>query len=149
MTIASHVRELNDRLTRIERCADMAPEGTYERAKQAAAAINDASNGILDALRSYDFKALNDDRLRNLEAAIYGYLLEGNPDESSLITGEGFGEHIDGPAGARVMAQAIQDRDAIAGIRESAALADLAEGLADILSAPDVTDVVGRARRET
>jgi len=114
MTIASHLRHFNRRLEFIERCAEKAPEGTYQRAKDAAAAVADASHSIMDALRSRGFTALNDDRLRNLEAAIYGYLLEGNPDECGLITGEGFGEHVDGPAGARVLANTIRDRDALA-----------------------------------
>lgn len=113
MTIASHVRELNDRLTRLERCAERAPEHTYDQAKAAAAAIGDASQGILDAFRRHGFKVHNNDRLRNLEAAIYGFMLEANPDACGLITGEGFGEHIDGPAGERVMANAIRDRDVI------------------------------------
>jgi len=113
MTVSAHLSKLNDRLTFLERCAEMAPEGTYQRAKDAADAINDASQGILDALRTHGFKALNDDRLRNLEAAIYGYLLEGNPDECGLITGEGFGERVDGPAGPRVMANTVRDRNAL------------------------------------
>jgi len=115
MIISAHLRGLNDRLTFIERCAEVAPARTYQRAKDAAGAINDASQGILDALRAHGFKALNDDRLRNLEAAIYGYLLEGNPDEYGLMTGEGFGEHVDGPAGGRVMSDTIRDRDTLAG----------------------------------
>lgn len=111
MTIAQHVRRANDRLTHLERCAQLAPEGTFDRAKDAAEAIGEASQGILDALRSRGFKVHNDDRLRNLEAAIYAYLLEANPHECGLVVGEGFGEHVDGPAGERVMAGVIRDRD--------------------------------------
>lgn len=120
MSISAHVRQFNDRLTLIERCAEKAPEGTYQRAKDAANAINDASQGILDALRAHGFKVRNDDRLRNLEAAIYGYLLEANPDESGLMTGEGFGQHIDGPAGDRILANTIRERDVLAKIRSGA-----------------------------
>lgn len=113
MTIQSHLRELNGRLTRLERCAEAAPAGTYEHAKDAAAAVNEASQGIIAAFRAKGFKFLNDDRLRNLEAAIYGYLLESNPDDYALMTAEGFGEHVDGPAGKRIVAQAIQNRDTL------------------------------------
>ena len=116
MTISTHLSKLNDRLTFLERCAQKAPEGTYQRAKEAAEAVSEASQGIMDALRARGFKALNDDRLRNLEAAIYGYLLEGNPNECGLVTGEGFGEHVDGPAGARVLASTSCDRDALSQI---------------------------------
>lgn len=114
MTITNiPARELNRRLTLIERCAEEAPEGTYEVAKRAAAAIADCANAVRYALRANGFKMLNDDRLRTVEAAIYGYLLESNPDETGLIMGEGFGEHVDGPAGERVKAQAIRERDAL------------------------------------
>lgn len=106
-------RELNSRLTYLERCAEIAPEGTYNRAKDAAQAINDASQGILDSLRRYGFKVHNDDRLRDLEAQIYGYLVTANPEEYGLITAEGFGEHVDGPAGGRVLAQVTRDRDSL------------------------------------
>lgn len=110
MTISAHLRPLNNRLTHLERCAQMAPDGTYQRAKDAAAAIADASNGILDSLRSHGFAAPNGDQLRDLEAAIYGYLLDGNPaDHNGLAVGEGFGEHIDGPASDRVMANTVRD----------------------------------------
>lgn len=118
MTISSHVRELNDRLSNLERCAEMAPECTYERGKEAAAAIADASNAILAAFRAHGFNAGNDDRLRNIEAALYGYLLQSNSDEiDELRVSEGFGEHVDGPAGSRVIAQAIQNREALAVLR--------------------------------
>jgi hypothetical protein len=115
MTIPTNlpVRELNQRLNNIERCAEEAPEGTYAVAKRAADAIADCANAVRYALRSHGFKMLNDDRLRTIEAAIYGYLLESNPDETGLIAGEGFGEHVDGPNGVRVKEQAIRDRDAL------------------------------------
>lgn len=111
MTIASYAKQLNERLTNLERGVEMAPERTYEEGKRAARAIDDASNGIIAAFREHGFKILNDDRLRNIEAMIYGYLLESNPEHSALITCEGFGEHVDGPAGERVLAQAKRDRD--------------------------------------
>jgi hypothetical protein len=76
MTVAH--RELNNRLTYLERCAELAPDGTYEQAKAAAAAVNDALQGVLDALRAHGFKVLNDDRLRSLEAAIYGFRATAN-----------------------------------------------------------------------
>lgn len=121
MTISRHVATLNKQLGFIERCAEVAPEGTYQRAKDAAAAIAEASESIMEVLRSYDFEAPGNDTLRNIEAAIYGYLRHNNPDECGLITGEGFGEHIDGPAGERILAQTVRERDelrAIIKIRE-------------------------------
>lgn len=117
MTIASHVRHLNERLSNLETCADRAPEDTYDRSKMAVEAVHEAADAILAAFRLNGFKALNDDRLRNIEAALYGYLLESNPEEVELIAGEGFGEHVSGPAGRRVMQQAIADRDFLQSLR--------------------------------
>src|ERR1700724_836620 len=109
MSINPNVRDLNNRLTNLERCVEVAPEGSYLRAADAVVAIGEAAEGIMKALRGYGFKAPGHDGLRSLEAAIYGYLLDNNPDEYGLITGEGFGEHVDGPAGERVLANAIRD----------------------------------------
>lgn len=109
MTI--HNRELNNRLGYIERCADVAPQGMYEIARNASAVIDIVSNHLLTTMRAHGFNVLNDDRLRNIEVAVYGYLVEANP--GMLADAEGFGEHVDGPAGERVLANAKRDRDAL------------------------------------
>lgn len=113
MTIASHVRELNDRLANLERCAEMAPEGTYEQAKVVSGIIADAANALIHSLRAENLKAPGDDRLRNIEAAIYGYILDSNPNAYELISAEGFGRHVDGPSGKRIIADAIRNRDSL------------------------------------
>ena len=118
MTIRN--RELNNRLSNLEACAEHAPEGTYERAKAAAETIGAIATAILHEFRGQGFKAFGDDRLRDIEAALYGYLLECNPDESELITAEGFGETMNGPARAHVIRQTIRDRDAFAALRGGA-----------------------------
>jgi hypothetical protein len=118
MTIRN--RELSNRLSNLEACAERAPEGTYEPAKAAAETIGAIATAILHEFRDQGFKAFDDDRLRDIEAALYGYLLECNPDESELITAEGFGEEISGPARARVIRQTIRDRDALAARRGGA-----------------------------
>lgn len=115
MTIEN--RKLNNRLGHLERCAEKAPDGTYENAN-AAEAIGEAANAIRNVFRKHGFKASNNDNLRNVEVALYAYLLASNPDNNALITGEGFGEHVDGPAGERVLAQTIRDRDALSRMRE-------------------------------
>lgn len=116
MTIRNRV--LNGRLAALERCAEDAPEGIYERAKEAATAIVEASQAVMDVLREHGFVALNDDWLRNLEVSLYEYLLEGNPaDACELSTAEGFGEHVRGRARDRIIANLIRDRDALAHLR--------------------------------
>lgn len=109
MTIQN--RELNQRLTNIQRCAEEAPEGTYEIAKNAAEAVDEAIEAVREIIRANGFKVNNTDPCRDLEAAIYGYLLVSNPDNTSLITGEAFGEHVSGPNLGLVLANTIRDRD--------------------------------------
>jgi hypothetical protein len=118
MTIRN--RELSNRLSNLEACAEHAPEGTFKRAKAAAETIGAIATAILQEFRDQGFKAFGDDRLRDIEAALYGYLLESNPDEFELITAEGFGETMSGPAGGRVIRQTIRDRDALAALRGGA-----------------------------
>lgn len=117
MTIAAHVRALHDRLSHLERCSDLAPHGTYDRGKEAAAAIAGASNGIRAAFERHGFACLGDDRLRSIEAAIYGLLLESNPDESGLIVAEGFGQHVGTIPGRDLIREAAEQRDALARLK--------------------------------
>ncbi len=127
MTIptSTPVRALNERLGNLETCADQAPERTFEQSKRAVEAVHECSNAILREIRARGFRALNDDRLRCLEAVLYGYLLEGNPDAGDLIAGEGFGAAMDGPARERVLAGILRDRDFIEQGRAAGAFAVL------------------------
>jgi hypothetical protein len=97
----------------LERCAEEAPEGTYEDSKKLAEFVGEMSNTLLRGLRDLGLKVCNDDRLREVEAVIYGYIKEANPEAYFLIVAEGFGEHIDGAAAARIKQQAARDRDAL------------------------------------
>ncbi len=114
MTISRHVEALNDRLTKVERVAEVAPERTFQVARQVAAAIGEASNAMRQALMDAGLVALNDDRLREVEATMFGYLMKGNPElGNEIAVAEGFADALDGPAGERVMAQMVRDRDFI------------------------------------
>lgn len=118
MSISPHVSGLNDTFTRIERAAEEAPEGTFEQTKRVAEAVGDASKAVMAALRDHDLVALNGDKLREVEAMIFGYLVAGNPlvaDE--LAAAEGFAEALDGPAAQRVRDQLVRDRDALTAAR--------------------------------
>ena len=116
MTIPNSIptRESNQRLGYLQRCAEVAPAGTYAEARRGAEAVDQAIEAVREAFKSNGFKANGTDTCRALEAAIYWFLTESNPEAYGLMTGEGFGEHVDGPAGARVMANTIRDRDSIA-----------------------------------
>jgi hypothetical protein len=119
MSIASHVAQLNDRLTKVERAAEQTPAGTFMRTKDVAAAVGDASNAVMAAFKAHGFTALNNDRLREVEAMVFGYLLAGNPGvHDELAAVEGFADAMDGPAGERVRAQLIRDREVLAAARD-------------------------------
>lgn len=113
MTISTHiaVRQLNDALSLFERCADEAPEGTFEEAKEVAELIAEAVNDLMEGLRSRGLLADNCDGIRLVEAVIYGYMKDSNPDATVFATAEGFGAALGGPARERVLAQAVRDRD--------------------------------------
>lgn len=111
MTI--HNRELHERLSNLQACAEHAPEGTYERAKEAAGVINDCAESIFEIFKAAGFKLNGDDRFRDIEAALYGLMRESNPTEYQLDTGEGFGRVMGTDAKSRVIRQAESDRDAL------------------------------------
>ena len=106
MTITN--RTLNRRLSNLQVCAQNAPDGTYEDAKQLVEAINDIMDGAMRDLSAVGVKVSGDDKIRNLEVALYEYVLSNNPDR--FASAEGFGEHFDGPHGHRVK-EATRDRD--------------------------------------
>lgn len=107
------MRELNSRLSNLRDCADTAPEGTYERAKQAAACLNECADSIFAIFKQHGFKLRDTNAFRDVEASLYGLMLDSNPEEYQLITAEGFGSAMSGPARDRVLRQTERDRDAL------------------------------------
>lgn len=110
-------RAMSDRLSNLQACAEHAPEGTFERAKQAVGVINECAESIFEIFKQSGFKLAGDDRFRDIEAALYGLMRESNPIDYQLDTGEGFGAAMGTEAQARVIAQAKRDRDFL-GIRD-------------------------------
>lgn len=98
-------------LEHFKRCAQEAPQGCYEEAKALNAVINDAMDNLAQQLRGLGLKANNCDLAFELEAAIYAFVKESNPEATVFPTAEGFGKGLDGPARERIMFQAQQDRD--------------------------------------
>lgn len=114
MTI--HNQALNSRLGNLERCAELSPDGTYEVAKAAAEAISQISNFIHATLLEAGLKCNNADPLRDVDAAVYGLLIQSNPECLELVAAEGFGEAMDSDdieLRSRVMGQAFRDRNAL------------------------------------
>lgn len=94
-------------------CVSDAPEGTYDHAKQLAAILGDAMDGLMRELRAAGFHADNCDKAFRLEAAMYEYVKESNPDATVFPVSEGFGESmsLSRPVRERVIAQAERNRD--------------------------------------
>lgn len=98
-----------DQRRNLGHCADEAPSGAYEGAKKIDACISDAIEGVRDTFKRAGFKADGNDVCAMLEGAIYWFFKHSNPDNNDTILGEGFGEHLQGPTGERVMANCIRD----------------------------------------
>ena len=112
-----YTQALRDALADFKSCADQAPEGCYEHAKELNAVIGQACRDIMSELRALGLKASPSDLAFDLEAAIYYYAKRSNPDATVFPTAEGFGSSLDGPARERVLAQAARDRDALRTLR--------------------------------
>lgn len=107
-----NIAELNGRWTNLERCAEEAPQDTYEFAKEVAQLVSEVADDVLSRAKAIGLKCNNSDGLREFEAVLYGLLVDSNPDSfSAFVVSEGFGEHMAGPARDRVLAGAIRDRD--------------------------------------
>lgn len=111
MAIRKHIdaKQLSDRLSNLEACANNAPDGTYEHEKLVVEFIGDTVDGILREAKALGLKTPNCDQIREVEAVIYGYLTDANP--LTFAAGEGFGDSMDGPARDRIIFQAEQERD--------------------------------------
>jgi hypothetical protein len=111
MSIRSHIdaQALNHAWTAFEQCAEDAPEGAYEQAKAIAQVVGLCANHLIKELREIGLGANNGDGLREVEAVIYGYIKNSNPDACVFPTAEGFGEAMGGVARERVLAQAAHN----------------------------------------
>lgn len=117
MTIRSHIdaAALNSRLNHFQRGVEEAPEGSFIDAKAIAEVFDDAMralhNNLATGLAAHGLKVSNCDAFREIEAVAYGMLLRANEDATIFLATEGFGEHVDGPAGRRILANAERNRD--------------------------------------
>ncbi len=113
MTIRTHIdaAALNKAWTAFEQCASEAPKETYEQAKTVAQVVWRCANSLIEELSEIGMRADNCDGIREVEAVIYGYIKNANPDAAVFPMAEGFGEAMDGEARERVLAQTVRDRD--------------------------------------
>lgn len=110
-------REMAARFDNFEVCAETAPARTYEQAKAVRHLIGKTVDHLIREFQRAGVPVNNCDGARNIEVAIYRWLVESNHDNATFPTAEGFGEHSQGPAGERVIANCIRDRDFIEKMR--------------------------------
>lgn len=128
MTIRSsiNVRSMNDSLRNIQACAEDAPEGTYDFAKefvkQFQEAIGDFHKDLHERMGKLGLKVSNTDTFCEIEALTYGMIVAENYDNAGIITSQSFGEamrdhyskgHSGNTVRENVLAGAIRDRDAL------------------------------------
>lgn len=105
------MKNTKEALNDFERCAEMAPERTYQLAKDLAQEMGDIVDDVISRVRALGLQADNCDKVRRLHEALYQYVKDSNPGHTMFPTAEGFGEHVDGPAGPRMIEQAAKARD--------------------------------------
>ena len=110
-------REMAARFDNFETCAEIAPERTYEQAKELRRLIGETVDNLIREFQRAGVPVNNCDGARNIEVAIYRWLVESNPGDGAFHAAEGFGDHSQGPAGERVIANCIRDRDFIEKMR--------------------------------
>lgn len=113
--------ELKKTLEHFKRCADEAPQGTYEDAKRLNEVIGNTCDNLIKEIRALGLKADTCDLIFAVEATIYDYVKRSNPAAPLFPVAEGFGSAMDGPARDRVIAQAERDRDILAALGHSPA----------------------------
>lgn len=91
------------------RCAEEAPDGAYEQAKQLNQLIGDTCDRFIRELREAGLLADNCDRIFEIEVALYNYTKASNPEACVFPTAEGFGEAMEGPARNRVLKQTAEN----------------------------------------
>lgn len=91
------------------RCAEEAPAGAHEQAKQVNQIIGDTCDRFMRELREAGLLADNCDRIFEIEVALYHYTKASNPEACVFPTAEGFGEAMEGPARERVLAQTVEN----------------------------------------
>ena len=94
MTIRSNINPaaLERRLKNLEWCIDASPPGMHEIAPAVKDVIDCVMTDLIDRLADAGLKADCADGARELEACIYGYILESNDDHSGFVVAEAAGE---------------------------------------------------------
>lgn len=110
-----NIRELNDSLSKLNDCADHAPSGTYEDAKELNDLLGDTCDEFMRQLKAMGLKTPNCDQIREVECVLYGYVVDANP--MRYATAEGFGSAMNTQAKDRVIRQAAESHAFLASMR--------------------------------
>jgi hypothetical protein len=113
MSIYRHVdiQKLRLNFDHFDQCANEAPNGVHDQAKAIREVIGKTVDSFMASLRELGLQVDTCDRARAVEAMLYAYAKESNPDYPEFYTAEGFGEAMNGEARERVLAQSVQNRD--------------------------------------
>lgn len=105
MTISSSINasRLSSEYGYFETCAEESPDFSYDQAKQIKEMIGHACDKLIRDTRALGLSANNCDGIREVEAVIYRWLKNSNPEETIFPVAEGFGSAMQGPARARVL----------------------------------------------
>ncbi|UTC28241.1 hypothetical protein GURKE_02100 [Brevundimonas phage vB_BpoS-Gurke] len=115
MTISRSINAaaLSEQLGLLEACAEDAPEGTYDHAKQINAFFGETYQHLRRELQALGLELDNSDKYREFESVLYGLIKASNPETTTFAVSEGFGSAMSGPARDRVIAQAASNLDAL------------------------------------
>lgn len=119
MTIRNAIPVAHHEMELLETCAREAPHGTYEDAKKLDEFFRELFSHMKSELQGIGLKLPNDDRYREIEAAIYAMLGAANPEATLFAVAEGFGEAIQqgGEVRARVLRQAADNVKFLKGLK--------------------------------
>lgn len=82
---------------RFQTAVSETPESSFERSRQLADLISEQMRQLMNGLRGLSFAASPNDPAFELEAAMYAFVKQSNPDCSELVSAEGLGTHLQGP----------------------------------------------------
>lgn len=93
-------------LENFKRCAEEAPDGSYEEAKAVNDLIAETCDTFMREVRALGLKASACDAAFNLEAGLLRYVKASNTDSSVILAAEAFGGLLQGELRPRALAEA-------------------------------------------
>ncbi|SOC26342.1 hypothetical protein [Thalassospira xiamenensis] len=109
--------QMKERFRNFRRCAEDAPKGTHEAAKQLHETIGATCDRFIAEVMELGLKANKLDLAFVLETALYQYVVNSNSEATLFASAEGFGEAMDGPNRDRILAMTERNQEVLEKIR--------------------------------